>query len=394
MKYSSVPLGDLVTISGGGTPNRNNDAYWGGSIPWASVKDLKDISLSGTQETITPEGLSDSASNLIPAGSVIVATRMGLGKVAINTMDVTINQDLKAFSCGADLEPRYLLYFLLSNASHLDSMGKGATVKGITLDVLKDLSVPLSPLPEQKRIAAILDKADSIRRKRQEAVRLTEELLRSVFLDMFGDPVTNPKGWDTCCLADVVQKIESGWSPVCDEGQADANEWGVLKLGAVTTCRYLDTESKALPADVRPRPELEVKAGDLLFTRKNTYDLVAASALVYATRPKLMLSDLIFRLKLKDDSAVISEYLWALLSSTGKRKQIQSLAGGSSGSMPNISKSKLMEQMIEVPPMALQKKYAKILHSNFKIRNKLELAAQSSIHLFNSLLQRAFEGEL
>ena len=394
MKHSCVPLGELVTISGGGTPSRNNDAYWSGSIPWATVKDLKDTTLSGTQEKITPKGLSDSASNLIPAGSVIVATRMGLGKVAVNTIDVTINQDLKAFSCCADLEPRYLLYFLLVNASHLDSMGKGATVKGITLDVLKDLSVPLPPLPEQKRIAAMLDKADSVRRKRQEAVRLTEELLRSVFLDMFGDPVTNPKGWGTCCLGDVIQKIESGWSPVCEERHAEENEWGVLKLGAVTTCRYLDTESKALPTGISPRPDMEVKAGDLLFTRKNTYDLVAASALVYATRPKLMLSDLIFRLKLKDDSAVISEYLWALLSSAGKRKQIQSLAGGSSGSMPNISKSKLMEQMIEVPPIALQKKYANILHGNYRIKNKLEDAIKSSDTLFNSLLQRAFKGEL
>lgn len=296
-----------------------------------------------------------------------------------------------------EVDGKYLFY-MIWNPLFRKIAGRNMTgtagQKRVPSSFLKDFKIPLPPLPEQKRIAAILDKADSIRRKRQEAVRLTEELLRSVFLDMFGDPVTNPKGWDRFCLGDVVQKIESGWSPVCDEGQADANEWGVLKLGAVTTCRYLDTESKALPADVRPRPELEVKAGDLLFTRKNTYDLVAASALVYATRPKLMLSDLIFRLKLKDDSAVISEYLWALLSSTGKRKQIQSLAGGSSGSMPNISKSKLMEQMIEVPPMALQKKYAKILHSNFKIRNKLELAAQSSIHLFNSLLQRAFEGEL
>ena len=89
-----------------------------------------------------------------------------------------------------------------------------------------------------------------------------------------------------------------------------------------------------------------------------------------------MLSDLIFRLKLKDEFRGYLEYLWALLSSSGKRKQIQSLAGGSSGSMPNISKAKLMEQMIEVPPMALQKKYAKILHNNYSIRNKLEATFQ------------------
>lgn len=288
----------------------------------------------------------------------------------------------------------FLKFALDQSVSTMDRHTHGATMKHINRAEFLNTPIHLPPLPEQKRIAAILDKADAIRRKRQQAVKLTEELLRSVFLDMFGDPVTNPKGWETCCLGDVIQKIESGWSPICEDGQADENEWGVLKLGAVTTCRYLDTESKALPAGTSPRPELEVKAGDLLFTRKNTYDLVAASALVYTTRPKLMLSDLIFRLKLKDDSAVISEYLWALLSNEGKRKQIQSLAGGSSGSMPNISKSKLLEQMIEVPPMLLQKKYADILYLNRNIRIKLEAASQTSTSLFTSLLQRAFRGEL
>lgn len=269
-------------------------------------------------------------------------------------------------------------------------------VKGIHLypKDLEQIEIPLPPLSEQMRLSAILDKADSIRRKRQEAVRLTEELLRSVFLDMFGDPVTNPKGWDSCRLGAVVEEIESGWSPVCEERQANENEWGVLKLGAVTSCRYLDSENKALPVGTTPRADLEVKAGDLLFTRKNTYDLVAASALVYSTQPKLMLSDLIFRLRLKCDAAVTPEYLWALLTNPGKRKQIQSLAGGSSGSMPNISKAKLMEQMIEVPPMALQEKYSKILHSNYSIRNNLEATALTSNALFNSLLQKAFNGDL
>ena len=299
---------------------------------------------------------------------------------------------------GDSFDSNYLRHMLMADPFHKQFMQTVAGVGGSLLRArpseVEKIKIPLPPLPEQKRIAAILDKADAIRRKRQQTVKLTEELLRSVFLDMFGDPVTNPKGWETCCLGDVIQKIESGWSPVCEEGQAEENKWGVLKLGAVTTCRYLDTESKSLPAGTSPRPELEVMAGDLLFTRKNTYDLVAASALVYATRPKLMLSDLIFRLKLKDDSAVISEYLWALLSNEGKRKQIQSLAGGSSGSMPNISKSKLMEQMIEVPPMLLQKKYANILHLNRNVRIKLEAASQTSDSLFTSLLQQAFRGEL
>ena len=90
-----VPLGELVTIKGGGTPDRSNNCYWGGTIPWASVKDFKEIDLRSTSESITSPGLSKSVSNLIPAGSVIVLTRMAKLKGAINSIKVAINQDLK-----------------------------------------------------------------------------------------------------------------------------------------------------------------------------------------------------------------------------------------------------------------------------------------------------------
>ena len=89
-------LGDLVEIKGGGTPSRKTPEYWGGEIPWATVKDFKTFELSTTIEKITREGLTNSASNLIPAGSIIVPTRMAVGKAAINLVDMSINQDLKA----------------------------------------------------------------------------------------------------------------------------------------------------------------------------------------------------------------------------------------------------------------------------------------------------------
>jgi type I restriction enzyme S subunit len=317
MRYSCVPLGGLVTISGGGTPSRNNDAYWGGSIPWATVKDLKDTSLSGTQETITPEGLRDSASNLIPAGSVIVATRMGLGKVAINTIDVTINQDLKAFSCSASLDPRYLVYYLLVNASHLDSMGKGATVKGITLDVLKDLSVPLPPLPplpEQKRIAAILDKADSIRRKRQEAVRLTEELLRSKFLDMFGDPVTNPRGWEEVTIRDLATEVKYGTS---DKASYDG-KYPVLRMNNITySGGWNFTDLKRIDIPEKELSKYLVRKGDILFNRTNSKELVGKTAVYRRDEPMAYAGYLI---RIRPNKHNNSEYIAAYLNSTHGKK--------------------------------------------------------------------------
>lgn len=183
-----VKLGSLVSITGGGTPDRSNNSYWNGDIPWVTVKDFKSIEIAGALEHITTDGLKGSASKLIPTGAIIVPTRMALGKAAINTKPVAINQDLKALQIiDADLVDRgFLFRFLLSKAAFFESQGKGATVKGITLDVLRELEVPLPPKPEQQRIAAILDKADSLRRKRHEAIRLADEFLRAVFVDMFG----------------------------------------------------------------------------------------------------------------------------------------------------------------------------------------------------------------
>lgn len=199
----TIPLGDLVDIQGGGTPSRGVKEYWGGAIPWATVKDFKSNLLSETVESITRQGVMNSATNIIPAGSIIVPTRMAVGKAAINTVDLAINQDLKAILPRAHVDPRFLLHFLLSQATFLETRAQGATVKGIKLDLLRSLEFPNLPLKEQRRIGAILDKADAIRRKHEQVFALADDLFKSTFLDMFGDPVTNPKDWILELLGDL-----------------------------------------------------------------------------------------------------------------------------------------------------------------------------------------------
>lgn len=185
---STIPLGELVTIRGGGTPSRTVPKYWNGNIRWATVKDFKSTELAETQESITPAGIRDSATNIIPAGSVIIPTRMAVGKAAISTIDMAINQDLKALLPTGEVDARFLLHFMLSHGDYLESQAQGATVKGIKLDLLRSLPFPRIPRYEQRRIAAILDKADAIRQKREQALTLADDFLRSVFLEMFGDP--------------------------------------------------------------------------------------------------------------------------------------------------------------------------------------------------------------
>lgn len=289
--------------------------------------------------------------------------------------------------------PKYVFYYLFGNIHILEEGFKGAGLKHISKSFIQEIEIPLPPLPIQKHIAEILDAAYALKHKDQQLLNKYNELAQAIFIDMFGDPVKNEKGWQRVLFKEILEKIESGWSPVCSDKSASKDEWGVLKLGAITKCVYNENENKALLKCEKPRESIEVKNGDLLFSRKNTYELVAACALVQKTRPHLMLSDLIFRFKLKQESIVSPIYLHGLLTHISKRSNIQSLAGGAAGSMPNISKEKLMGIEIELPPYELQKKYALIIET---INNSHENAKESYLktnQLFETLIQKAFTGE-
>jgi type I restriction enzyme, S subunit len=293
-------------------------------------------------------------------------------------------------------DPQYVFYYLFSPVGNQEILSdfRGATVGGISQDFANKVKVPLPPLEEQRRIAGILARADRLRQMRRYALQLSDGYLQAVFLRMFGDPVTNPMGWEKRPLGSILSSIDSGDSPVCEDRVAQDYEWGVLKLSAVTSCSYLERENKAITSRTKPQPKLEVKTGDLLFSRKNTYNLVGASAYVYRTRDRLMLSDLIFRLNIEDNETVNPVFLWQNLIFPSQRKIIQKLAGGTAGSMPNISKGRLQTANILLPPIGLQIKYSNIVHKHLRLRYQQNEALRQADHLFDTLLHRAFRGAL
>jgi len=156
-------LGDYVDrIVGGGTPARNKQEYWNGDIPWMTVKDIPDSGHIGeTQEHISNEGLEDSATHLIEQGSVILATRISVGKVVMNDVDLAINQDLKAIYPSRDLDGQFLFYWLQSMEEDIRGRSAGTTVKGIRLENLKSIPCVLPPLRLQERLVDELRAMDS-----------------------------------------------------------------------------------------------------------------------------------------------------------------------------------------------------------------------------------------
>jgi type I restriction enzyme S subunit len=292
------------------------------------------------------------------------------------------------------LDSTYLFHWVRTEEFISDMVRKatGASYPAVSDRIVRDSAIPLPEISEQRRIAAILDQADALRVRRRAAIARLDELAQSTFVEMFEFQKLDCS--DVPMLSDVLVAIESGHSPVCLDRPALSSEWGVLKLGAVTRCEFDEGQNKALPAAEAPRTQHEVSAGDLLFTRKNTRDLVGAVAYVKQTRDRLLLPDLIFRLRLRPDSGVSPIYMHRALIQPKKRSEIQGLAGGSAGSMPNISKAKLAAVRFRRPPLALQKEFEQRVDAIDALKAVHRAALLELESLFSSLQHRAFRGEL
>ena len=387
----TAKLGTLVRIIGGGTPDRNNPEYWDGDIPWVTVKDVQSSRITSSQESITEKGLRNSASNLIPAGSIIVPTRMALGKVAINQVPIAINQDLKALTVQQDsIDRDYLHRFLLSKSSYLESRGKGATVKGITLDVLTELDVPIPSLPEQHRLAAILDKADAIRRKRREALNLADEFLRAAFLDMFGDPIANSYGWPVMQLGEVVSRTQIG--PFGTQlHQEDYIEGGIPLVNPTHIVEGRICPDSSLTVSMEKYAQLgeyHLTVGDIVMGRRGE---MGRCAIVSEIEQGYLCGT--GSLFLRPDLAVVlSEYLGRVLSSDSAKAAFERASLGAT--MPNLNKSIVTCFAMGIPPLSLQQKYAQLDRSVIAAKAKLASQQSEAENLFASLSHRAFQGTL
>lgn len=327
-------------------------------------------------------------------GDVIVGIRASIGAKVLADDVYCLGRGVAGLRAGPLLEPRYLWHWVAFAAPMLAAKGRGATFLQVNKNDIAELEIGLPPIEEQRRIASILNAADALRSKRRQALEKLDTLTQSIFIDMFGDIAVNDGRWPTKELGEVLAKVDSGKSPVCLDRPAAPGEWGVLKAGAVTYCQFDWRQSKALPPGVEPDPRLEVREGDVLFSRKNTYDLVAAAAYVHEAPDRLLMSDLIFRLVIKDTSILNGLFLQAQLIQPRVRAGIQSRAGGSAGSMPNISKAKLMEVTVCVPPASIQLEFARRATKAREVELKMRSDLAMQNELFQALQQRAFRGEL
>ena len=253
------------------------------------------------------------------------------------------------------------------------------------------IPLPLPPIEEQRRIAAILDKADAVRRKRKEAIALTEELLRSAFLEMFGNPVTNPKGWDVVPLGDI-SKVKGGLQ-VTPKRKDNPIEVPYLRVANVYRDQLVLDEVKLIRVTPEELERTALCTGDLLIVEGHgNSQEIGRSSVWDGSISNCTHQNHLIRVIL-DSKRAEPTYISAFLNSSGGRRQLIQFGKTTSG-LNTISTSNVKATKVLLPPVSEQKKYADLKQKTAVCLGKHQKHFQNTNNLFNSLLQRAFRGEL
>ena len=215
-------LGEVCDIISGSTPKTNNPQYWDGDYYWVTPAELDGKKwISSTERTITDMGVKSAHLQLLPSGTVLLSSRAPIGKIAITTCPMYCNQGFKNLVCKNVILNEFVYWFLLFSTEYLKSLGTGATFKEISKKVVEQVDVPVPPLSEQSRIVEELDLLSNIIEKKRQQLSELDNLAQSIFYDMFGDPVTNEKGWEVKKLGEFCQISSSKRiyaNEYCEEG--------------------------------------------------------------------------------------------------------------------------------------------------------------------------------
>lgn len=392
MTWPIVQLKECARIVGGATPKSEVGEYWNGDIPWTTPKDLSDLDgkfLSDTPRKITDLGLKNCSSELLPPNSVLFSSRAPIGHVAINTVPMATNQGFKSMVPGPNLDASFLYWWLKCHRPQLEQLGNGATFKEVSKAVVERIEIPVPPLEEQKRIAAILDQADELRRKRQRALDRLNQLGQAIFIEMFGDKINSVATKIT--IGDVSERVTKGESPKW-QGHSYVDDGALFVTSEnVGWGELLSKEPKFVPMEFHlgKLRRSKLQSGDILI------NLVGASigrACIFESEFGEANINQAVAVVTLTDGPLLSAYLLAYLLSPWGQEQI--LGSRVEGARANISLTDVRNFEFYIPPTEQLSRFvesvAGVARSCASARNALAAHAD----LFTSLQHRAFRGEV
>jgi type I restriction enzyme, S subunit len=396
MTWPVLPLGEVAETALGKMLDRGR-AKGHPHVPY-----LRNVNVQwgriNTDDLLTMELADDERERFaVHAGDLLVCEGGEIGRCAIwhgRTEYLAYQKALHRIRPSEKVDARFLRYLLEhhSLSGTLAGLATGSTIAHLPQQQLRRVPVPVPPLDVQRRIVDLLEdhlsRLDAAKAGLKSARRRLRALEQSALDARFG---TDPK----VPLADLIEDVSAGKSFGASNALAGDDEWGIIKVSAMTWGEFKPDENKAVPAD-RVDPRFEIREGDLLVSRANTAEYVGASVLVGPVRPQLLLSDK--SLRITPRAEVHAEWLWRALQAPSARRQISALATGTKDSMRNVSQAALRQVLLpKVDPTSqvhALEAFAGVAEATTRMRAEISAAEQRCNHLRRSLLAAAFSGRL
>lgn len=378
-------IGEVVS---GSTPKTDKKEYWDGEIPWVTPKELGQLEgkyLNNTERKITTSGFKSCSTRLIPPGNILFTSRAPIGHLAINKIEVCTNQGFKSIILKEDFSADYIYFALKKNVAKLQDLGTGSTFKELSKAKFEEFVLSVPPLPAQRHIAQLLSQAEQLIAQRQESLRLLDAYLKSTFLEMFGDPVRNEKGWDVKQLMLLVDKLGDGLhgTPEYDEdGEYYFVNGNNLDKGYIR----MDEKTKKVSYAEYIKHSKELNENTILVSINGTLGRVA-----FYRGEKIILGKSACYFNLKK-GAIAPLFLFHFLESEFFLRYVTSKATGST--ISNVSLRTMRELPIIIPPMSLQTQFAQIVAQTEILKTQYKQSLAELEQLYGSLSQKAFRGEL
>lgn len=376
-----VKLGDVCRVLSGTTPDTNNPVYWKGNLPWitpAEITESSDI-IFDTKRAISKEAVEKKGLPLLPKGTVLLSSRAPIGKVAIAGIDMYCNQGFKNLVCSDKIYNKYLYFFLKSKTKFLNSLGRGATFKEISKSIVENILIPCPNIQIQKQIAERLDKVQELIAKQKEQISKLDLLIKSRFLDMFGDPISNPKKWPTRRMGDIF-KITSGGTPSRKKSENFEN-------GTIPWVKTGDLNVPVLTHTVECITEMGLQNSSAKLFPVGTVLLAMYGATIGAVSIlgiEACSNQACAAFLPVDTISPIYLYFFLFL----QKQHFIKLGVG--GAQPNISGEILKREKILCPPVVLQTQFANFVQS---VEQQKEVFSARLSHLevlYKSLMQEYF----
>lgn len=390
-KWPLRKISSFTNVVTGGTPSTAEKSYWeDGQIPWLNSGELNQGIVTTCSNFITEAGLKNSSARLMSSGTVLIAlTGATTGVSALLTFEACGNQSVTGILPSEAHDERYLYYYLRSIRKRIIDDSWGGAQKHISQQYVKDIEVPLPSLDEQKRIADVLEKTDRLRQKDRQLLAHYDQLLQSVFLSMFGELERNSKGFEMTALGDVLANIQIG--PFGSLLHVEDYVTGGIPLVNPTHIKNLKIQPAedftVAPEKYKSLKNYHLKTGDIVLGRRGE---MGRCALVTEKENGWLCGT--GSLFLTPSEKISSVYLTYLLSRESTKRRLEKEAKGTT--MANLNRTIIKNFKIPIPPIDVQDTFAEF---TVKLENQLEQVLKGiemSDVLFQSLLQKAFKGEL